>query len=155
METPKVTMTQADTETEIYTVLTGEQWTARSFAIFNPTEYEAVISILYNNLIIYTETLAALSVKTLPGIATTLIVGDILEGKSTIVGITLQANLATLLVSSGGSTAWADITGKPTVIVNIQSELDAKAAVAHGHVITDVTDLKYTLDTKAHIPEGE
>lgn len=68
--------------------------------------------------------------------------------------------------SSGGSSSWASITGKPSTfppdahtqaiatITGLQSALDGKqvagsyAASTHGHVIADVTGLQTALDGK-------
>lgn len=46
--------------------------------------------------------------------------------------------------SGGGSTAWADITGKPTEF----------APSAHGHAVADVTGLQSALDGKQDVGSG-
>jgi len=60
-----------------------------------------------------------------------------------------------------GSSAWADITGKPSTFppsshthviadtTGLQSALDGKAPTSHTHVIGDVTGLQTALDGKA------
>jgi hypothetical protein len=64
----------------------------------------------------------------------------------------------------GGSTAWADITGKPTTFApsahdhnslyyteaEITTFLAAKSNTGHTHAISDVTNLQSTLDAKAN-----
>lgn len=58
-------------------------------------------------------------------------------------------------------TSWSNLTGKPSTfppdahthpiseVVNLQTELDGKAASAHTHIIADVTGLQTALDGKA------
>jgi hypothetical protein len=66
---------------------------------------------------------------------------------------------------TGGSVAWADITGKPSTfppsahshviadVTGLQSSLDGKAASSHTHVIADITGLQSTIDQRG-IPAG-
>jgi hypothetical protein len=61
---------------------------------------------------------------------------------------------------SGGSVAWADITGKPSQfppdththgisdVTGLQTALDGKAASTHSHAVSDVTGLQALLDGK-------
>jgi hypothetical protein len=60
----------------------------------------------------------------------------------------------------GGSTAWEDITGKPSTftpsththsisdVTSLQTTLDGKASTSHSHAISDVTGLQTALDGK-------
>jgi len=66
---------------------------------------------------------------------------------------------------TGGSVAWADITGKPSTfppsthghviadVTGLQTILDGKAALSHTHVIADITGLQTALNTQG-MPTG-
>lgn len=66
----------------------------------------------------------------------------------------------------GGSTAWADITGKPATFTpsshthaiadttGLQTALDGKAAASHTHAQSDVTGLTSALAAKADLVDG-
>lgn len=48
----------------------------------------------------------------------------------------------------GGSSAWGSITGTLSSQTDLQTALNAKAALVHTHVISDVTSLQSTIDAK-------
>ena len=70
------------------------------------------------------------------------------------------------ITGTGGSAAWADITGKPSTfppsahthaiadVTGLQTALDAKAASSHTQAISTITGLQTALDGKANILTG-
>jgi hypothetical protein len=49
--------------------------------------------------------------------------------------------------SAGGGTAWGDIGGTLSNQTDLQTALDAKAASSHDHVMADITDLVFPVDS--------
>ena len=67
--------------------------------------------------------------------------GEILS--STAAGVRSWVPLPT----PGGDPAWGDITGTLSNQTDLQAELDAKAAATHNHVMADITDLVFPVDS--------